>query len=379
MAKALVLTVLLANLLTLNCQEEVHRENKLEQTIATGENQSYSYSYGVADSRTGDVKTVWETKEGDTVKGHYSVVQPDGSTKTVEYSAGPNTGFTAVINGDNEQNSESSNFNREERVMREYDYYEDEDPEYYPKQRIKNKAQFDNFRDYSKKRPSYYPHDLESSDFTHSYSIKHPYDQYPAESHVGFNVDPNCKKHKKGNNDNNVFTSILDTNENKQPYNDYKDDFEKFENFEFEKRPNPFRAGYKGSKYEDTNKPASSNKHNYPALPDAPIPEKFYSDDIPPRPKKKHRPNKRPEFNSDDMDDYILVPKKKYRTPPKDDDYNHDSYDDYRPHYPSEEDSNDNRYHHSLHGSHSHVQKEIIRKVVKKRKPVINLLDMFDI
>lgn len=32
---------------------------------------SYSFSYGVSDASTGDIKTVWETKEGDTVKGEY--------------------------------------------------------------------------------------------------------------------------------------------------------------------------------------------------------------------------------------------------------------------------------------------------------------------
>lgn len=33
------------------------------------ENPSYSFSYGVADTKTGDIKTVWEAKDGDTVKG----------------------------------------------------------------------------------------------------------------------------------------------------------------------------------------------------------------------------------------------------------------------------------------------------------------------
>lgn len=30
---------------------------------------SYSFSYGVSDGRTGDIKTVWESRDGDTVKG----------------------------------------------------------------------------------------------------------------------------------------------------------------------------------------------------------------------------------------------------------------------------------------------------------------------
>lgn len=30
---------------------------------------TYSFSYGVADGKTGDVKSVWESRDGDTVKG----------------------------------------------------------------------------------------------------------------------------------------------------------------------------------------------------------------------------------------------------------------------------------------------------------------------
>lgn len=45
------------------------------------ENPSYSFGYGVADTHTGDIKTVWEAKEGDTVKGNFLRIltenQPD--------------------------------------------------------------------------------------------------------------------------------------------------------------------------------------------------------------------------------------------------------------------------------------------------------------
>nr|CAI5833970.1 unnamed protein product [Callosobruchus analis] len=57
----------------------------------------YSFSYGVKDLHTGDIKHQWEKKHGDTVTGHYSVVEPDGSVRTVEYSADDKTGFNAVV------------------------------------------------------------------------------------------------------------------------------------------------------------------------------------------------------------------------------------------------------------------------------------------
>ncbi|KAF2896597.1 hypothetical protein ILUMI_09578 [Ignelater luminosus] len=46
---------------------------------------------------TGDVKTQWEKKEGDTVIGHYSLVEADGSIRTVEYTADEVHGFNAVV------------------------------------------------------------------------------------------------------------------------------------------------------------------------------------------------------------------------------------------------------------------------------------------
>ncbi|KAL0840204.1 hypothetical protein ABMA28_015493 [Loxostege sticticalis] len=387
MAKALVLLILLASFLSSKCQEEELIETELEERTASKENPSYSFSYGVADTKTGDIKTVWEAKDGDTVKGHYSVVEPDGSVRTVEYSAGPDTGFRAVVNNgdvDVTESSRSLTEDAEDKAMRDYeryyDYSDDPESDYFPKsERKRTRPHFDSFRDYSSRKRPNYPQDLEPSEYTHSYSIKHPYDD--AESHVGFNVDPNCKTKKKKENNEHMYTSILDSEVSKQKYpsfssSSYKENFEKYENFDFEK-PYPYKYGYKGSKLEDNVKPASSMKHSFPTLPDAPIPEKFYPEDIPSRPKKKFKPPKYPEL-SDDLDDYILVPKKKYKKPMKDvpNEYNHESYDDFdRPRYPSDDD--EDRFISPPRGNHA--PKEVIRKVVKKRKPVINLLDIFDI
>ncbi|XP_073841454.1 cuticular protein 76Bc [Musca autumnalis] len=57
----------------------------------------YAFSYGVKDLHTGDVKSQWESREGDGVKGHYSVLEPDGSIRTVTYTADAKSGFNAIV------------------------------------------------------------------------------------------------------------------------------------------------------------------------------------------------------------------------------------------------------------------------------------------
>ncbi|XP_065341072.1 cuticle protein 7-like [Cloeon dipterum] len=58
---------------------------------------NYSFEYGVADPHTGDKKSQSETRHGDVVKGHYSLVEPDGTTRTVHYTADPHNGFNAHV------------------------------------------------------------------------------------------------------------------------------------------------------------------------------------------------------------------------------------------------------------------------------------------
>ncbi|XP_063219943.1 cuticle protein 19-like [Bacillus rossius redtenbacheri] len=57
----------------------------------------YEFKYGVHDPHTGDVKNQWESRDGDVVKGSYSLVEPDGSTRTVHYTADKHSGFNAVV------------------------------------------------------------------------------------------------------------------------------------------------------------------------------------------------------------------------------------------------------------------------------------------
>jgi hypothetical protein len=60
-------------------------------------NPQYSFSYLVTDVATGDSKSQEETRKGDAVEGSYSVVEPDGSIRTVRYSADPLNGFNAIV------------------------------------------------------------------------------------------------------------------------------------------------------------------------------------------------------------------------------------------------------------------------------------------
>ncbi|CAH2089337.1 unnamed protein product [Euphydryas editha] len=58
---------------------------------------SYAFEYAVRDPHTGDNKAQWEKRDGDVVRGAYSLVEPDGSLRVVEYKADDKTGFNAVV------------------------------------------------------------------------------------------------------------------------------------------------------------------------------------------------------------------------------------------------------------------------------------------
>ncbi|XP_017878925.1 larval cuticle protein A3A-like [Ceratina calcarata] len=57
----------------------------------------YSYAYDVHDSLTGDSKSQQETRDGDIVQGSYSLIEPDGTKRTVDYTADSVNGFNAVV------------------------------------------------------------------------------------------------------------------------------------------------------------------------------------------------------------------------------------------------------------------------------------------
>ncbi|KAJ8968022.1 hypothetical protein NQ317_005454 [Molorchus minor] len=57
----------------------------------------YQFNYGVADGHTGDQKSQTEIRDGDVVKGSYSLVEADGTVRTVTYTADDHSGFNAVV------------------------------------------------------------------------------------------------------------------------------------------------------------------------------------------------------------------------------------------------------------------------------------------
>lgn len=58
---------------------------------------NYAYEYSVNDPHTGDSKSQHEVRNGDQVKGSYSIVDADGTKRIVEYTADSHNGFNAVV------------------------------------------------------------------------------------------------------------------------------------------------------------------------------------------------------------------------------------------------------------------------------------------
>lgn len=61
------------------------------------EHPKYKFDYGVKDPHTGDNKKQWETRDGDVVKGGYTLQEPDGTTRVVEYKSDKHNGFNAIV------------------------------------------------------------------------------------------------------------------------------------------------------------------------------------------------------------------------------------------------------------------------------------------
>nr|AYA49940.1 cuticular protein 85 [Leptinotarsa decemlineata] len=57
----------------------------------------YRFEYGVKDGHTGDIKEQTEERDGEVVKGEYSLVEPDGTVRKVQYGDDGHSGFNAVV------------------------------------------------------------------------------------------------------------------------------------------------------------------------------------------------------------------------------------------------------------------------------------------
>ncbi|CAH2095321.1 unnamed protein product [Euphydryas editha] len=75
----------------------------------------YNYWYDIVDPSTGDTKSLYEVRQGGVVKGSYSVLDPDGTKRTVDYTADSKYGFKAIVRNEpitqNDLNKRHMNYN----------------------------------------------------------------------------------------------------------------------------------------------------------------------------------------------------------------------------------------------------------------------------
>ncbi|XP_070493039.1 cuticle protein 19-like [Chironomus tepperi] len=58
---------------------------------------AYKFEYGVKDPHTKDHHSQWEHRDGDVVKGEYSLDEADGTKRVVKYSSDKHSGFQAHV------------------------------------------------------------------------------------------------------------------------------------------------------------------------------------------------------------------------------------------------------------------------------------------
>ncbi|PSN33410.1 hypothetical protein C0J52_15261 [Blattella germanica] len=78
--------------------EETEQHNQLEaEEHYPDAHPHYEFNYEVKDEHTHDIKEQHEKRDGDKVEGYYKLVEPDGTTRTVHYTADKHTGFHAQV------------------------------------------------------------------------------------------------------------------------------------------------------------------------------------------------------------------------------------------------------------------------------------------
>ena len=80
---------------------------------------SYKFEYGVKDEKTGDEKSHWEHRDGDVVKGQYTLNDADGTKRVVSYSSDHKNGFKADVHNIGKANHPPAQEKKEE----SHEYY----------------------------------------------------------------------------------------------------------------------------------------------------------------------------------------------------------------------------------------------------------------
>ncbi|XP_069705148.1 cuticle protein 19-like [Periplaneta americana] len=74
-----------------------HHHHEVEVEEHHHAHPKYEFKYGVKDEHTHDIKEQHEKRDGHKVEGYYKLVEPDGTTRTVHYTADKHTGFHAHV------------------------------------------------------------------------------------------------------------------------------------------------------------------------------------------------------------------------------------------------------------------------------------------
>ncbi|TKX27827.1 cuticular protein RR-2 [Spodoptera litura] len=96
----LVIAVVVATIAAQDHHHEHHHHASSSQSIKQHHGKAtekhshpkYEFAYEVKDPHTGDKKYQHEARDGDVVKGVYSLHEPDGTVRIVEYHADKKTG-----------------------------------------------------------------------------------------------------------------------------------------------------------------------------------------------------------------------------------------------------------------------------------------------
>lgn len=75
----------------------------ITKTIEDNSEAFYDFGYSVQDPHTGDFKSQQESRRGNLVQGSYSLVEPDGTRRIVEYTADEVNGFNAVVHKEGQE------------------------------------------------------------------------------------------------------------------------------------------------------------------------------------------------------------------------------------------------------------------------------------
>ena len=75
---------------------------RTEPVVVSSAVPRYNYGYTVNDAASGDLKQRQESRDGDIVRGSYTVADPDGRIRHVEYTADKEHGFRATVTYDGE-------------------------------------------------------------------------------------------------------------------------------------------------------------------------------------------------------------------------------------------------------------------------------------